>query len=169
VLDRLSADAKRAIVAAQGAARDAGAERIGVVHLVYGLVAAAGGDQSERLRSAGLDAPALRAHIVGEPAPIPPPLSAAEESDLRSELRRRGVPAPDARDLIGLVQRRRTIGPVELDDHCRRIVTDAVGADDEISVARLLRAVLASPAPDLAMTLAALGVEPAALRAAVAD
>src|SRR5437879_10994012 len=127
MLERLTADGRRAVVAAHEAGRAAGAERIGVCHLVYGLLVAAGDEQSVRLRAIGLTADAVREHI----APVtsdsgPPPLSAAEARDLRKQLRERGLTAEEAREVVDRVQQQRALGPVALDDEARANVAAAL-------------------------------------------
>jgi len=172
VLERLSADARRAIVAAHEAARAAGAAESGTCHLLYGLLVAAGDEQSVRLRAIGLTADAVRERLApvapDDPGP-PPPLTAAEARDLRRELRGRGMTGEEAAAVIARVQHERAYGPVVLDEGARSVVTAALAAGDgDVDVGSLLVRVMDSPLPELAVLLAAVGVTPAAVTEALA-
>jgi len=169
MLERLTTDARRALVAAHEAARAAGAERISVCHLVYGLLVAGGDEQSVRLQAIGLTAAAVREHITPVTADSgPPPLSAAEARDLRNQLRDRGLTAEEARDVVTRVQQQRALGPVALDDGARAAVATAIaGSDDPIGGGELLAAVVTSPSPELAALLVAIGVAPGDMKEAL--
>ena len=169
MLERLSADARRALVAAHEAARAAGAERIGLCHLVYGLLVACGDEQSTRLQAAGLAADAVREHIAPLTSDsVPAPLSAAEARDLTAQLRERGMTAEEAREIVDRVQEQRALGPVALDDAAREVLTATISAGGEaIETRDLLTALMDSPHPEVAALFVAVGVTPADIRSAL--
>lgn len=167
MLEGFSTEARRAIVLAQEAARSAGAELIGPVHLLYGLLAV-GGRAAERLAGLGLEARAVKAHASAEPQrPQPPPMTPKEAREFRRQLKARGIGAAKAELLVSRIQRQRSTGPVEFDAAALTVLRGR-GQDGETSTVTLLRAMFASPPPEVATVTAGAGTTTEAVRGALA-
>lgn len=168
MLERFTTEARRAIVLAHEAARTAGADLIGPVHLLYGLVGI-GGRAAERLASLGLTLDLMSAHLsAGPERPQPQPMTRKEEGEFRRQLKARGVTAYRAEALVARIQRQRATGPVEFDEAALGVL-QARSRDGEVSPLVLLRTLFASPPPDVAALVEAAGTTAEAVRRALGD
>lgn len=165
-LDAFETDAKRAVVAAQQAARAAGADGIGIAHLLCGALEAAG-TAAARLAELGVTAELARSRVgANSDRATLPPMSRREARELRAQLRARGLGPAKAEAFVERIRRQRDTGPVAFDDEARALL-ESCAADGVTSATGILRRVLDQPGAEARALAEAAGTSVETVRRAL--
>jgi ATP-dependent Clp protease ATP-binding subunit ClpA len=178
MLEKLSPDARSAVVHARSEAVRLASDHIGCEHLLLGLLDQGSGTAAQALAQAGLDASDLRAQLPGRPGSRDDPLDAEALASLGIDLDavRRATSAafgPAALDRVSGPRRDRlrVTGGLKMTRHAKTSLASALrtaGSRGSISSGHILLAILDQPENAALNVLRSAGIDPAVLRADVA-